>query len=58
MSTGHDFAALDRLVPHPIYALQSWGSILNPGLATFESIRPLIVEAYALAARRRTRRAG
>jgi hypothetical protein len=53
----HDFAALDRLMPHPVYAPQSWVSVLNPSPETFESVRPLLAEAYERAAARRTGRA-
>ena len=47
-----DFAALDRLMPHPVYAPQSWVCVLNPGPATFEALKPLLAEAYSRAARR------
>src|SRR5262245_37184778 len=30
VGTGHDFAALDRLLPHPVYAPQSWVCVLSP----------------------------
>jgi hypothetical protein len=36
-----DFAALDRLLPHPAYAPQSWISVLNPSAVTFETLKPL-----------------
>jgi hypothetical protein len=51
----HDFTALDRLLPHPVYAPQHWVCVLNLGAATFEAVRPLLAEAYARAARRRPR---
>jgi hypothetical protein len=42
-----DFAALDRVLPHPVYAKQRWISILNPSVASFETIvKPLIAEAH------------
>ncbi len=47
-----DYAALDVLLPHPVYAPQSYVSVLNPSDATFESVKPLLAEAYALAAKR------
>lgn len=47
-----DFAALDRLLPHPVYAPQSWVCVLNPSATTFETLRPLLAEAYDLAQRR------
>src|SRR5438045_477769 len=40
VDTGHDFTALDRLLPHPVYAPQSWVCVLNPSAATFETARP------------------
>lgn len=39
-SAEYDFAALDRLAPHPIYAAQSWVCALNPSLATVEALKP------------------
>jgi hypothetical protein len=42
-----DYAALDRLIPHPVYAKQHWIAILNPAETTFrEVIIPLIAEAH------------
>ena len=55
VDTGHDFAALDQLMPHPVYAPQSWVSVLNPSAATFERLRPLLAEAYERAVRRHDR---
>jgi hypothetical protein len=49
VATGHDFAAIDRLMPHPVYGWMSWVCVLNPGAATFERVKPLLVEAHALA---------
>jgi hypothetical protein len=50
---GHDFAALDQLMPHPVYAPQSWVCVLNPSPDTFETqVKPLLAEAYAMAASR------
>ncbi|HJQ29332.1 MAG TPA: DUF6194 family protein [Rubrobacter sp.] len=46
-STDYDFAALDRLMPHPAYARQSWVCVLNPGPETFEAVKPLLAEAYS-----------
>jgi hypothetical protein len=54
---GYDFTALDRLMPHPVYAAQCWVSILNPGDATFQQqVRPLLAKAYELATARHARR--
>jgi hypothetical protein len=42
-----EYAALDRLLPHPVYAKQLWISILNPNDATFRDVvRPLLTEAH------------
>ena len=48
----YDFAALDRLLPHPVYSRQSWVCVLNPSQETFEAVKPLLAEAYAIVARR------
>jgi hypothetical protein len=53
--TEYDFAALDRLMPHPLYSTQSYVCVLNPSPATFESVKPLLAEAYALVADRHAR---
>ena len=44
--TGHDFTALNELMPHPIYAWMSWVQILSPSRDKFEEIFPLIEEAH------------
>ena len=51
--TRHDFTVLDQLLPHPVYAAQSWVCVLNPSDETFELVRPLLAEAYERVARRR-----
>jgi hypothetical protein len=52
VNTGHDFSALDTLMPHPVYAPQSWVCVLNPSDKTFETIKPLLKEAYDIAVAR------
>lgn len=52
VATGHDFAALDVIVPHPHYAYTSWIAVVSPSAPTFERLAPLIAEAHALAVRR------
>jgi hypothetical protein len=52
VETGHDFTALDRIMPHPVYAPQFWVCVLNPGPETWETVRSLLTEAHARAARR------
>ena len=56
VATGHDFTTLARLMPHPVYGWMSWVAVLNPGTVTFESIRPLLAEAHALAVEKFDRR--
>ncbi len=51
-SADYDFAALDQLMPHPVYAPQLFVCVLNPSAETFEAVKPLLAEAYAIAARR------
>ena len=54
----HDFAALDQLLPHPVYAPQSWVSVLNPTDETFQRLRPLLTEAYQIVAKRHPKTRG
>lgn len=49
----YDYTRLDRLMPHPVYAPQSWVCVLNPSSTTFTSVEPLLKEAYERAAARR-----
>ncbi len=55
-----DYAAFDRVLPHPVYAKQLWISILNPSDGTFRDVvLPLLTEAHdRLAAARARHRAG
>ena len=48
----HDFTALDTLMPHPVYADNHFACVLNPSDATFEKLKPLLVEAYQIAVAR------
>ncbi len=51
-----DYAALDRLLPHPVYARQLWISILNPSDETFRDVvLPLLTEAHDRLAAQRAR---
>jgi hypothetical protein len=49
---GVDHTALDRLLPHPVYATQGWVCVLNPGAAAGEQVRSALVAAHARAAAR------
>ena len=55
VDTGHDFTTLDQLMPHPVYAPQSWVCVLNPSEATFQIVQPLLAEAYNLAIKRHSK---
>ena|SRR5438132_5948314 len=55
VAISYDFAALDEIMPHPVYARQYWVCVLNPSAETFEAARPLLAAAYALAVSKRTR---
>lgn len=57
VDTGNDFTVLDQLLPHPVYAWMSWVSVLNPSAATFETVKPLLLEAYDLAVGKFAKRA-
>ena len=42
-----DYAALDTILPHPVYAKQRWIAVLNPSRRTFDEIlKPLLAEAH------------
>ena len=51
-----DFTALDRLMPHPVYARNLWVCALNTGDETWAALRPLLQEAYATAVDKQARR--
>lgn len=53
----YDYTLLDQLMPHPVYGRQYWVSVLNPSEATFQTVQPLLAEAYALAASKYAKRA-
>lgn len=41
-----DYAALDKVMPHPVYGPQSWLSVLNPGPDTADRVHALLAEAH------------
>jgi hypothetical protein len=55
-SAKHDFAALDHLMPHPAYAPQSWVCVLNPSPETFDTVKPLLAEAWSIVEARHSKR--
>ncbi len=54
----HDFTALDRIMPHPVYGKMYWVCVLNPSVPTFEAVQPLLAEGYAMAVARQERHTG
>ncbi len=52
----YDFTALDRIMPHPVYAAQSFICVLNPSDATADKVKNLLAEAYDIASQRQARR--
>jgi hypothetical protein len=51
----YDYAALDMLMPHPVYAPQSFVCVLNPSSETFETVKPLLAEAWTIVEARHTK---
>ena len=52
----YDFTALDLIMPHPDYSAQLFICVLSPSEATFETIKPLLAEAYDIAVKKYNRR--
>jgi hypothetical protein len=48
-----DYTALDRLLPHPVYASQGWVCVLNPAAASDAQVRALLTDAHERASQRR-----
>ena len=44
-----DYSVFDQVIPHPVYAAQSWLSVLNPGESTDDTLRVLLSEAHTRA---------
>jgi SAM-dependent methyltransferase len=47
-----DYAALDQILPHPVYGKMYWVCVLNPSVETFETVKSLITEAHETAAKK------
>ncbi|MCA9878995.1 MAG: hypothetical protein KC442_14485 [Thermomicrobiales bacterium] len=54
-ASGHDFAALDTIMPHPVYGSMFWLCVLNPSDTTFTELQPLLEEARQVALTRARR---
>ena len=50
--TGTDHAEPDRILPHPLYAVQGWVCVVNPGDRTTAVLSGLLEHAHSAAARR------
>ncbi|HVH63952.1 MAG TPA: DUF6194 family protein [Candidatus Dormibacteraeota bacterium] len=48
----YDFTSLDTLMPHPVYGQYHFVCVVNPSDTTFETLKPLLVEAYEIAVKR------
>lgn len=57
IDAGYDYAALDTIMPHPVYGNLFWIGVLNPSSATFQKVQPLLAEAYDAAVRKQNQRA-
>ena len=54
--TDPDYAAFDRILPHPVYAKQRWVAILNPSSESLRDVvMPLLTEAHDRLAAKRQR---
>ena len=52
LDTGSDYTALDKVMPHPIYAPMAWVCVLNPSRNTFELMKSFLAEAHYVASER------
>ena len=48
----YDYTELDKLLPHPEYAAQSWVCVLNPGPRTLQTVKELLAESHEIATSR------
>jgi Family of unknown function (DUF6194) len=52
-----DYASLDRILAHPLYAKELWVCVLNPSRRTFdEQVKPLLGQGHDRLAHARKRR--
>ena len=54
--TGHDFTALNELMPHPVYAWMGWVQVLSPTDQTMRDLTLLLTKAHEKARAGFTRR--
>jgi hypothetical protein len=55
VATGHDFTAVDELMPHPVYGWMGWVQILSPSRRSFAEIQPLLSAGYESVVQKYTR---
>ncbi|MFE0644887.1 DUF6194 family protein [Streptomyces sp. NPDC058877] len=58
ISRAHDHAAVDRIVPHPVYGALGWIAVVNPGERTANTVVRLLRAAHEAARARFARRGG
>lgn len=51
-----DHTAVDRLMPHPVYASQHWVCVVNPTRDTLDWAWPMVEDAYGFAVRKHANR--
>lgn len=51
-----DFAVVDAVLPHPVYAAQNWICVVNPGARTYDTVLRLLRAAHDAARARFERR--
>ena len=49
VDSGHDFTKDNVITPHPVYGWMNWIAVKNPAHETFDSLKPLLTEAYQMA---------
>lgn len=52
VQTGHDFTAIDQVLPHPVYAALGWVCIVAPD-KTWPQAKAFLAEAFELIKRQR-----
>jgi hypothetical protein len=55
-SAEYDYTALNKVMPHPVYAPQAFVCVLNPSPETVETVKPLLAEAYSIVEARHSNR--
>ncbi|MEB8336068.1 DUF6194 family protein [Streptomyces endophyticus] len=51
-----DYAAVDTVLPHPVYGAQGWVCVVNPGERTYDTVLRLLRAAHDAARARSERR--